>query len=169
MSDLLDRKVAPTRNWLHNQGLRKSTRVEANHPPDHRDPQDFGGVDGPDDSVYKISSMLRAPDRVQPPSSPKGSVLEPDKIDHSQHSACFQVQHTNNTSDSVPLSEQLPSSWGRKRDEDGLPSATITTLQQSPRTSRFGLISRLSGQRGKAESKETLGVHIRGELVPGKG
>lgn len=176
ISNLLEANVAPTRRWLHGQGLRSlsqgletsaSYNLEAFYPPDHTETQDLGGVDGPDDSVYKVPenqtdlSAILATDQVKPSSAPKGSRLDSDQSDNSQYIAGYRARHTHNTSNSIPLSERLPPSWGRKRDEDELsyPLTLIPTIQHSPRTSRFSLISLLSSQKGKSESKEAFGVY----------
>ena len=177
-SDGLSTRNLPARKWLHNQGLKSSSQhmesadtcldMDASHSHDDVESQDFGGVDGPDDSTCTVTLyQTDVPTTLEPKSEPirksspesshskgSGGVY----ADSSPVVAGGSELQSQSKSDSIPLSEPLPLSWESKKKEEDQPC--LPSVQQSPKASRFGLISLVLGRKSKNELKEALSVFI---------
>lgn len=140
--------------------------------------QDFG-VDGPDDSSTTlhlhemgISKLLAStggrsrdslPGILQPStSSPQLSSLNSHKRNFSnlsEYSLKDIARHRQNTSDSMPLSERIPHTWGSIK-QDGASSSYPSngnSIQPSPQSSRFDLMALIAVSRSKRETEEKPG------------
>ncbi|TAQ85967.1 hypothetical protein B7494_g5699 [Chlorociboria aeruginascens] len=164
----------PINKWLQSQGLRSSSEViERSDEKLGLDPmpsrletctisKDFGGVDGIGDAppilhLYEmdISQRLASRGLQSSASSPHLSSLGSQSRHResiggaSRHTQNSRAHYLQSTSDSAPLSERIPPSWGGVL-QDGTSSfypSTGNSIQPSPHSSRFDLLSLLSGNK----------------------
>ncbi|KAH8685593.1 hypothetical protein BGZ60DRAFT_522880 [Tricladium varicosporioides] len=170
------------KRWLYAQGLRSPSKVIqgseesmnldvlASHEHTCTPSQDFGGVDGgaeQDSSsihLHKmgISQRLASKALQASSSSPQLSSWSSHQRGASSISDISRVirseraRYLRYTSDSVPLSERIPQSWGKIL-SDGTSSfypSTMNSMQPSPESSRFNLVSLLTGSKAKVLSAE---------------
>ena len=59
--------------------------------------------------------------------------------------------------DSVPLSQRIPESWGNVIQNGSFYPSARTSMQPTPESSRFNLLSLLSGSRSRLDLVETIG------------
>ncbi|KAF4637336.1 hypothetical protein G7Y89_g757 [Cudoniella acicularis] len=180
--DSLGVNPPPLKRWLYGQGLRSSSNaIEssedntnldtlASHSQTCTPGQDFGGVDGGvEEDVSSIHlhemgiSHLLASKALQ--SSSSSPQLSSWNSHHRVASSISDVskaiqgeraRYLRHTSDSVPLSEKIPQSWGKVL-EDGTSSfypSSSTSIQPSPESSRFNLASLLSSSKTKLSNTE---------------
>ena len=184
-SETLAGHPQPMRKWLHNQGLRSSSHVtttldeaanlecSASHLQTCAASQDFGGVDGVGDTnalhLYEmgISQRLASKGLQSSCSSPQLSsigsrthqrgVSSISAISRGTHKS--RGRYLQNTTESLPLSERIPQTWGNVLENsntihDGTssfyPSAN-SSIQPSPQSSRFNLFTLLSSHKSKTD------------------
>jgi hypothetical protein len=186
------RDNAQPTSYLHNRGLRTSSQVAANSDDDtHLESlashsqtcsasQDFGGVDGVGDGsteihLHEMGISQRLASRVQSSSSPQLSNWGSHGRGASSNGGASnpiraeRARYMQNTSDSVPLSERIPQSWGQVIQDTTssvYPSAG-NSLQPSRESSRFNLSSLLQGSRNKVDVEEAKGDDYVPQNYPG--
>jgi hypothetical protein len=176
----------PVRRWLHSQGLRSASQVIASsddnsnleslasHSQTCFATQEFGSVDGPEDGAtiihlheMGISQRLASRGLQSSSSSPQLSSWGSHQRGVSSISGITQAQairnerarYMQNTSDSIPLSERIPQTWGAVI-QDGTSSfypSVGNSIQPSPESSQFNLISLLSGGKSDKNVVEQKG------------
>jgi hypothetical protein len=167
----------PVRRWLHSQGLRSMSQVIASsddnpnleslasHSQTCSATQEFGSVDGPEDGAtiihlheMGISQRLASRGLQSSSSSPQLSSWGSHQRGVSSISGIAQAQairserarYMQNTSDSIALSERIPQTWGAVI-QDGTSSfypSVGNSLQASPESSQFNLVSLLRDSKG---------------------
>ncbi|TVY64187.1 hypothetical protein LSUE1_G009805 [Lachnellula suecica] len=173
--------LLPTRNWLHNQGLRSTSQVLTSSEDDsttgtpiaHAElctinhDQDFGGVDGGAEAnaatlhlhEMGIPSRLASRGLQSSTSSPQLSSWGSHDRGASSSGAESRIFRTERarliqrSSDSAPLSARIPQSWGTVL-QDGTSSyypSAGNSMEPSPQSSRFNLASLLSVSRSKVD------------------
>jgi hypothetical protein len=158
----------PMRAWMHSQGLRSPSRVivsseddaNINSPASQAGScsvtHDFGGVDGGIEAnavtlhlhEMGISQRLASSRLQSSASSPQLSTLGSHNrgVSSSNESRVLRperARYLNNTSDSAPLSERIPQSWGKVLQDSTssfYPSAG-NSIQPTPQSSRYHLPS----------------------------
>lgn len=180
----------PMRTWLHNQGLRSSRvatssddekRIDtlASHAETCTAEQDYGGVDGGSDvnksTVHLhemgISQRLASKGLQSSASSPQLSRWGSHDRGNSNsgESRILRTERARflikKSSDSAPLSERIPTSWGTVL-QDGTSSyypSAGNSIQPSPQSSKYNLASLLAASRNKADvdirSKSIENIH----------
>ncbi|TVY87365.1 hypothetical protein LAWI1_G007408 [Lachnellula willkommii] len=173
----------PMRTWLHNQGLRSPSQVItsseddttvkmiASHAGSCTVASDFGGVDGGVEAnettlhlhEMGISQQLASSKGLQSSaSSPQLSSWGSHNRGNSSISGEFRPfltykpRHLQDSSDSDPLSQRLPQSWGKVVQDNTssfYPSA-VNSMQPSPQSSRYNLASRIAASRNIVEVTE---------------
>ena len=163
----LQRAASPSNRWLHSQGLRSpsqppvelkdSKALECAAPPGDADiNQDLGGVDGvkdPSAAVHlyemQISKRLASKGLHSSASSPQLSSWGSHQrgisavSNTSQTAMNERARYLRGTSDSAPLSERIPQSWGtvvEHRTSSIYPSAT-SSIQHSRQSSFMDILS----------------------------
>lgn len=193
--DKLSEDPQPMRKWLHSQGLRspsqtvaKSEEVSniecsASHTQTRNSNQDFGGVDGGGDSAatlhlheMEISQRLASNGLQSSCSSPQlssaGSRTHQRGVSSisgiSRTTYKSRVRHLQNTTDSLPLSERIPETWGNILENGNniqdstssfYPSAN-NSIQPSPKSSVFNLFSLMAGSKSKTDATESKGKSV---------
>lgn len=180
----------PMRAWMHSQGLRSPSQVIASSEDDANyigspasqtntcsAAHDFGGVDGGVEANVVILhlhemgiSQRLASSRLQSSaSSPQlsswgshnrgASSSNESRVIRAERGRCL-----NNTSDSAPLSERIPQSWGKVL-QDGTSSlypSAGNSIQPTPQSSRYNLPSLVTGSNKgdpvelRSKSQETI-------------
>jgi len=178
--------VQPLNRWLRSQGLRSSSQAIASssdstnleslvsHLQTYCGSQDFGGRNDVEDASAAIhlhemgiSQQLASRGLQSSSSSPQLSNWGSQSHQHdvSSISGAARLTHNSltrylrNTSDSVPLSERIPQSWGMVFEDGGssfYPS-TRNSVQPSPQISRLNLMSLLAGNRNKVDVTKPKG------------
>ncbi|KAH6674525.1 hypothetical protein B0J14DRAFT_43183 [Halenospora varia] len=170
------------KRWLYPQGLRSPSKAVhssedgtnldtlTSHEQTYTPSQDFGGVDGgaeqDSSSIHLqemgISQSLASRALQVSSSSPQLSSWNSHQRGASSISDISRVirseraRYLRYTSDSAPLSERIPQSWGKIL-PDGASSfypSTMNSMQPSPESSRFNLVSLLSGSKDKVVNAE---------------
>jgi hypothetical protein len=174
----------PTR-YLHDKGLRTSSQVIAasedhtnleslaSHSQTCSASQDFGGVDGVGDGsatlhLHEMGISQRLASRVQSCSSPQLSSCGSHERGVSGNGGASntmraeRARYMQNTSDSVPLSERIPQSWGQviHGSTSSVYQSASNSIQPSRESSQFNLSSFLQGSRNKVDVEGS-----EGELV----
>ena len=176
--------LLPMRTWLHSQGLRSPSQAIVSSEDDtHIDSlashvetctvtSDFGGVDGGAEENGTTLHLYEMGISQRLASSFKGlqsSASSPQLSSWGSHnrgewsisgeSRPFLTQrprHLQNTSDSDPLSQRFPQSWGKVL-QDGTSSfypSAGNSIQPSPQSSRYNLASLLAASRNKVDVPE---------------
>ena len=171
--------------YLHDKGLRASSQVvqtsedntnlESLAPHSHTcsESHDFGGVDGVGDGsaimhLHEMGISQRLASRGQSSSSPQLSIWgfhERGVSSNANVSIIIpteRARYMRKTSDSLPLSERIPQSWGQVI-HDNTSSVYLSasnSLQPSRESSRFNLSSFLQGSRHKLDFEESKGEHV---------
>ena len=170
--------------YLHDKGLRTSSQAItaseensnleslASHSQTCLASQDFGGVDGVGDGckaihLHEMEISQRLASRFQSSSSPQLSSWSSHERSVSSNGGASKLmraeraRYMQRTSDSIPLSERVPSSWGQiiHGSTSSVYQSASNSLQPSRESSRFNLSSFLLGKVDvKVEDSE-------GELV----
>ncbi len=167
---------------LYSKGLRTSSQVIADsddetnleslasHSQTCSPSQDFGGVDGVGDGsttihLHEMGISQRLASRVQSTSSPQLSSWGSHERGASSNGGGFNViradraRYMQNTSDSIPLSERIPQSWGQviQDNSSSVYLSTGNSLQPSRESSRFNLSSFLQNSQNKVSLEESKG------------
>jgi len=178
----------PLRNWMHSQGLRSPSQAIVSSEDDanidalasHTDTcsvnHDFGGVDGGIEAnatvlhlhEMNISQRLASSRLQSSASSPQLSSWGSHNrgVSSSNNSRVLRIErarYLQNTSDSAPLSERIPQSWGKVL-QDGTSSiypSAGNSIQPTPHSSRNHLPSLVAASKkadpieSRSESRET--------------
>jgi hypothetical protein len=178
----LDDSTQPLR-YLHDKGLRTSSQVVtaseddmnleylASHAHTCSASVDFGGVDGVGDGstaihLHEMGISRRLASRVQISSSPHLSSQGSQERGVSSSGGASNIMHAErkrylqNTSDSIPLSERIPQSWGQiiHANTSSVYLPTGYSLQPSRESSQF-IIPSLDGGRNKMDADDFRGKH----------
>jgi len=176
--DKFKESARPTR-YLHSKGLRMSsqavadseenTNLESLTSPSQTCSvsQDFGGVDGVGDGstaihLHEMGISQRLASRVQSSSSPQLSTWGSHERGASSNGGASNViraeraRYMQNTSDSVPLSERIPQSWGQviQGSTSSVYPSAGHSLEPSRESSRFNLSSLLQCSRNESNAEE---------------
>jgi hypothetical protein len=171
--------TAQPARYLHDKGLRTSSQAIAasegnsnleslaSHSQTCLASQDFGGVDGIGDDcttihLHEMGISQRLASRFQSSSSPQLSSWGSHERQLSSNGDTSKVmraeraRYMHKTSDSIPLSERIPSSWGQiiHGSTSSMYQSASNSLQTSRESSRFTLSSFLLG---KVEVEESVG------------
>jgi hypothetical protein len=177
----------PMSRWLLSQGLRSPSQAISSEdttnmeslPTLNAENQDFGGVDGGKDSLTTlhlhemgISERLASRGLQSSASSPQLSTVGSRTHFRGLSNPSVNSRATNrsrsrymrNTSDSIPLSQSIPNSWGTvlpddKPFQDGASSfypSAANSIQPSPQSSRFNLFSLLAASKSRTELADFL-------------
>jgi hypothetical protein len=185
-TELLGSSPAPLNKWLHSQGLRSVSQVVKSN--DYENPesvvctsptcstgQDFGGVDGVGDPgnlhLHEMGiSMRLASSRLDSSSSsPQLSNWESNRrgfssLSGSSQFLCTVGQDQNHSSDSAPLSQNIPLPWGAIQEVSSTHASVEESALLSPGSSQFSLIGMLTGTRNKTPLLQKLGMKYSGFL-----
>jgi hypothetical protein len=178
--------LPPINGWLRSQGLRStsqaiastedSTNLESSASHSHTCSacQDFGGVDGVEDGSMTIhlhemgiSQRLASKGLQSSSSSPQlsswGGRSHYREVSSVSGASRFtdngRARYLRNTSDSIPLSERIPRTWGKILNDDTssfYPSGR-NSIQPSRESSRFNLLSLLAGGKDKDDVAQEKG------------
>ncbi|KAH7407644.1 hypothetical protein BKA64DRAFT_426615 [Cadophora sp. MPI-SDFR-AT-0126] len=175
------RATSPSNRWLHSQGLRSPSQSlvepkkleahECSAPHEEVQPtQDFGGVDGVKDTSavihlheMQISRRLASKGLQSSASTPQLSSWGSHQRDVSSISNISQTaineraRFLRGTSDSAPLSERIPQSWGtvvEHRTSSIYPSAT-TSIHHSRESSFLDILSLFPGSKNRKSQAAT--------------
>ena len=178
------RDIAQPTRLLHDKGLRNSSQVAAvsehstsleslaSHSQTCSASQDFGGVDGVGDvlaatHLHQMGISQRLASRVQSSSSPQLLSWSSHQRGVSSHGSASNImraersRYMRNTSDSVPLSERIPQSWGQiiQDSSSSVYPSDGNSFQPSRESSRFNLSSFLLGSRDNADVESFSSAH----------
>jgi hypothetical protein len=193
------------RKWLHSQGLRTASQAVkhsddasnleclASHSQTCASSQDFGGVDGGGDFATAlhlhemgISQRLASKGLQSSCSSPQLSSMG--SRTHQRDVSSFsgisratyksRARRVQNTTDSLPLSERIPETWGNILENGNIQDGTSSfypsannSIQPSRKGSRFSLLSLLPGNKSKTDltelnGKSGLPIHDLPDMKP---
>lgn len=168
--------------YLYGKGLRTSSQVVvateynsnleslASNSHTCSESHDFGGIDGVGDGpatmhLHEMGISQRLASRVQSTTSPQLSSWGSHERGVSSNGGASiimraeRARYMRKTSDSVPLSERIPQSWGQIIHDNA--SSVYLSASDSPQlsreSSRFNLSSFLQGCRNKVDAKESKG------------
>lgn len=178
------RNASQQPRYLHDKGLRNSSQVIttsedspnleslASHSQTCLANQDFGGVDGVGDGstslhLHEMGISQQLASRAQSSSSPQLSSWgshERDVSSNGRASHMFRAERSRymqSTSDSAPLSERIPQSWGQviHGDTSSVYLSASNSLQTSRESSQFNVSSFLQGSRNKIDVEDSHGEH----------
>lgn len=186
------RPISPPRG-LHSAGMRLSSQAIVSsdeietlqsltpHPEPCSASQELGGVDGVGDGsaivhIHEMGISQRLASRG-PQSSCSSPQLSSNGSRQRHSSSQGELKHIHtersrlmrSTTDSAPLSDRIPQSWGQVI--DGEQSSSVypsgsNSLQPSRQSSRFNLFSLLSGSKNRIGAVEYQGK-VFGSLVQG--
>ena len=178
--------LPPINRWMHGQGLRSTSQAitstedsiilepTASHSQTCSASQDFGGVDGVEDGsaalhLHEMGISQRLASRGIHSSCSSPQLSSWGSRSHQRGMSSIsgasrvtdngRARYLRNTSDSVPLSQRIPPTWGKVLEgtkvlEDGTSSfypSARNSIQPSPQSSRLNLLSLMVESKDKVD------------------